>query len=746
VSFYPKLKLFRKSKSIHPSRNGKLTSPTLDFFVEENKKRLDTMAENLEIGIWSMNYETKQMVFASSALEKLTGYRAEAFLSGLIIWSDLVYPTDIENYNHLQAKLSNGEMLNHQYRILTATGEIKWIEDRIFPLLNEVGELIKLDGIVQDISERKLYEEKINFFAYHDYLTELPNRRMLDQRLETAISKSSQETFALFYLDMDRFKFVNDTLGHEIGDKLLCEISSRLLTLSEQGSVFRNDGDEFALIQNNLSGMDPITLGKKLIEEIEKPFYIEGYDIKITTSIGIGIFPDDGETAKELKMNTDAALYRAKEMGKNNAQLFNKSLNIESYKRFTLEADLRKSIQNNQFILHYQPRVNTVSGEIVGAEALIRWNHPKWGMVSPIEFIPLAEETGFINEMSDWVIEQVCKQLHSWKRNGYQLVPVSINLSGKTLMRSDLVYRIKEMLSTYQLSPSLIEIEITEDSLIKNESFALSTIRLLKEMGIAIALDDFGTGYSSIGYLKKFNVDYIKIDRSFIKDLQEDSEDTTIIQSIIILAKGFQLKIVAEGVETEKQWKLLKRLNCHYVQGYLFSKPIPVEQLTSLLSKDRKMFLPFKNSQKEIIHFENRRNYFRYELPFLKQAAMTIKSIKGEKIKIGKTDVSIFNIGQGGLAFTTPLQLPITRDMILHFALNDLGRTIEFDGHIVWKQEAENDYFHYGVQFLASENGESVKRVQSIKTFTANNGEHSSFQNIIIDPVGNILEEQCLSR
>jgi EAL domain-containing protein (putative c-di-GMP-specific phosphodiesterase class I) len=284
-------------------------------------------------------------------------------------------------------------------------------------------------------------------------------------------------------------------------------------------------------------------------------------------------------------MNTDAALYRAKELGKNNVQLFNKSLNMESYKRFILENDLRKAIKRNEFILHFQPRVDTVTGTMVGAEALIRWNHPKWGLVSPGEFIPLAEETGFINEMSDWVIQEVCEQLEEWKEKEFQLVPISINLSAKTLMKADLVQKIKKSLAACSIPPCFMEIEITEDSLIKNEGSALRAIQLLRDFGIAISIDDFGTGYSSIGYLKKFKVDYIKIDRTFIKDIHENIEDSTIVQSIILLAKGFSLKIVAEGVETQQQLEVLKKLKCHIIQGYLFSKPLPAHQFAKLLTR-----------------------------------------------------------------------------------------------------------------------------------------------------------------
>lgn len=551
----------------------------------ETENRYKNIFNNLDVGIWSKDICSNRIVYASPAIERLTGYNANEFLSGEKQWIDLLHPEDRKIFFNHTNKLASGKLSQYQYRIIDAFGNVKWIEGKSIPTFNKKGELIKVDGIVQDISERKQQEEIINFFAYHDYLTELPNRRKFDQKLEELIATSQDhhEHFALYFLDMDRFKFVNDTLGSEIGDSLLLKITNRLLSLGDHHEVYRIGGDEFIIIQHDLSEKDPQTFGNEILRKIQKPFKVRGYEIHITTSIGISVFPDDGDTVRNLIMNSDAALYRAKELGKNNVQHLTKSVNIVPYKRFILENELRNAILKEEFVLNYQPRVDTLSGEIVGAEALIRWNHPEWGVISPADFIPLAEETELINDISDWVINQVIRQLHNWRGMGYQLIPISINLSAKTLMKEGLVNKIQSVLLKYSILPSLIEIEITEDSLIKNEGSTLTTIEQLRELGIAITIDDFGTGYSSIGYLKKFKVDYIKIDRSFIKEILENKEDSTIVQSIILLAKGFQSKIVAENVETEEQLEFLKFLQCHHVQGFLFSKPIPAEHFTTLL-------------------------------------------------------------------------------------------------------------------------------------------------------------------
>lgn len=553
--------------------------------LKESEEKFETIVNNLDIGIWSFDAVKNQISYVSPAVEKITGYTRKSYLLGKKEWTDVIHPDDLKNYQNYQRKLTQGKIIHHEYRIRTASGQVKWVEDKTLPILKDGGKLVRLNGFIQDVTERKKNEEKIHFIAFYDYLTELPNRRSFDQELKKAIlhAQAHCQKFALLYLDIDRFKLINDTLGHEIGDLLLKSISKRLTALVEPNSLFRLGGDEFAILQYNMTDKSPIYFGQEILMEIERPFHIKGYDINISTSIGVSIFPDDGVTLKKLQMNSDVALFRAKELGKNNVQFFTNSLNSKSLKLFNLENDLRKAIKEEQFILNYQPRVDAISGEVIGAEALIRWVHPKLNVVSPGEFIPIAEETGLINEITYWVLESVCKQIKQWELEGCRLVPISINLSARTLMKSDLVRKIESYLTSFSIPPQLIEIEITEDSLIRNESIGFSVVNQLKELGISISLDDFGTGYSSIGYLKKLTVDYIKIDRSYIKEIHDNNEDLTIVQSIILLAKGFKSKIVAEGVETHEQWDLLRKLDCHCIQGFLFSKPMPVEEFGKLL-------------------------------------------------------------------------------------------------------------------------------------------------------------------
>ncbi|RDU38176.1 PAS domain S-box protein [Neobacillus piezotolerans] len=557
--------------------------------LKESEEKLEKIASSLDVGIWSYDFELERMVYVSHGVEAITGERNELLLLGERKWKDYIHHEDLEKYQSNYSKLRQAKTIIHQYRIIDVYGIEKWIEDRVFPISNSRGELIRLDGIVQDISERKLLEEKMNYYAFHDNLTDLPNRRKLIEVLTGMVSCHNK--FSLLYIDLDMFKNVNDRLGSRIGDQLLQELTKRLTAkYTNLGEFYRIGGDKFALILRQMTEPSRLNLiGREIIDSIRQVFYIEGFEIHITASIGMSIHPTDGQTVEDLELNTEVALRRAKELGKNRLQLYTESLSIETFKLFSLESDLRKAILLEDFILHYQPRVNTLTGDVVAAEALIRWNHPLFGLISPAEFIPIAEESNLIDQISFWVIEQVCKVQRQLIQSGDNIVPVSVNLSAKTIMRADLIPTILNYLERYGIEPNLLEIEITENTMIKAEMAAISAIEKLKEIGIAISLDDFGTGYSSISYLKKFKVNYIKIDRSFITSMLVSQEDARIVESIHLLAKGFNLKVVAEGVETTEQLKRLKQLNCHYIQGYLFSKPIDEEQFLKIISNNSRL-------------------------------------------------------------------------------------------------------------------------------------------------------------
>ncbi len=679
--------------------NIKLTEARL----KENELQFQHIFNSLDVGVWSWDIRLRRLQYVSSAVGTISGMSPADFEKGFRNWKQIVHPEDKQEFEKNQKELRKGITCHYQYRIIDSEGKVKWIDARTFPVLDAYGELVRLDGLITDISKKKQEEEMINFFAYHDFLTELPNRRKFEVELEKTIAANQENTenFALLYLDLDRFKFVNDTLGHSIGDHLLKEVSIRLSKhLRSQDHLARLGGDEFAIILKNLShSNESIAIAANIIEDIEKPFTINEYVLHITTSIGIGIYPQDGTTATELLANTDVALYRAKAMGKNNLQVYSPSMNIESYKKFVLENDLRSADFDEEFILHYQPKVDPKTREIVGAEALIRWNHPEWGILSPIEFIPLAEETNMIFDLGDWVIASVCKQINQWKTQGKPIVPVSINISAKRFLKDDLITKLQMVLEETKVDPKCLEFEITETSIIQNEEKSLAMITLLKDMGITISLDDFGTGYSSISYLKKFKVDYLKIDRSFINGLLTCSDDQAIVRSILNLAHDLNMKVVAEGVETEAQLEFLMKHHCDVIQGYLFSKPVEIEDFNSLLALDQ-ILIEHERIQKKS---PEGREALRIDIPAPIDAKMTVTEIDGVSILLGDTQVQIENIGIGGLRFSTTLPLPILKKLKLVIETDTFQKHVSVEGRILWKDNIEDKRYQYGVEFELTE-------------------------------------------
>ncbi|WP_423799963.1 sensor domain-containing protein [Neobacillus sp. SAB-20_R2A] len=553
--------------------------------LKESETQFQQIYESLNLGVWSWDIRARKVVYVSSGIETLSGIKKEDFMNGSRNWKELIYPEDLQTFEQNQKELQKGKNCIYQYRIVDSSGKIKWVEARTFPILDSDGALVRLDGLVTDIHNKKLEYDQINYYAYHDYLTDLPNRRLFEEKLEHLVRKNN-EKFVLFYLDLDRFKFVNDTLGHSGGDELLKEAAKRLGShLTENDLLVRLGGDEFAIILPNCHPKAANEVALKIQREFESPFIIQDYHLHITTSIGIGIFPRDGRTMNELCANTDIALYRAKGLGKNNIQFYTPSMTTEFHQQFLMVNDLIKAIQEEQFVLYYQPKVDPKTREIKGAEALIRWNHPERGILPPDHFIPLAEETNLIIGLGDWVMLEVCKQIKQWLEDGKDIVPISINISAKRFLKDDLVSKLQMILAETNVDPKWLEFEITETSLIQNEIKVLATINALKESGIAISLDDFGTGYSSINYLKKFKVDFLKIDRSFINSIHSSFDDEAIIKSILYLAQELKIKVVAEGVETEEQLTFLLKHKCSLIQGYLFSKPVDVEAFSQLLSK-----------------------------------------------------------------------------------------------------------------------------------------------------------------
>jgi len=439
----------------------------------------------------------------------------------------------------------------------------------------------------QDVTERQLTEARIRYQASHDVLTGLPNRMMFSDRLAEALLQSAQNLsqMAVMFLDLDRFKLVNDSLGHAAGDQLLQEVARRLKAcLRESDMVARWAGDEFTLLLSNLHSLeDATTIAQKILLALQPDYELEGHTLRVSSSIGIAVYPTNGEDAETLLKNADAALYRAKDGGRNGYHLYTSTLNSEASEWLALENHLHRALERQELMLYYQPQVNVVTGKIIQMEALLRWQHPEMGIVSPNKFIPIAEENGLIVAIGEWVLRTACAQNRSWQAAGLPPIRVAVNLSARQLREPHLLEMIARVLKEIQLDPRHLELEITETTVMKNVDRTCTILHALRQMGVSTAMDDFGTGYSSLGYLKKFPFNTLKIDQSFVRDLNTDPNDKAIVAAIVAMGKVLNLQLVAEGVETKMQEQSLLSLDCEVMQGYLFSQPLTTRDATNLL-------------------------------------------------------------------------------------------------------------------------------------------------------------------
>lgn len=443
--------------------------------------------------------------------------------------------------------------------------------------------------IMRDITNKKEYEAKINYLAFHDSLTGLPNRRFVEQKLDQVImeaQKTHQQVYVLF-LDLDHFKLVNDSLGHDFGDLLLQEASLRLQEcVGKKGTVSRLGGDEFMVILTDVTEREVSSVANEINQRIEQAFFIHGHEMYITTSIGISRYPEDGQDRSVLMRNADAAMYAAKEKGKNSFHLYVQNLEQAVNDKMNIQNELNRALARQEFLLHYQPQVCAKSGAIVGVEALIRWDHPERGLLLPDQFISVAEETGLIVPIGEWVLRTACKQNKQWQEQGLIPLRVAVNLSARQFLKQDFTQMVTEILDQTGLAPDYLELEITESSMIDVQR-ATQVLKELKQLGVCVAIDDFGTGYSSLYYLKEFPLNRLKIDRSFVRDMIEQPSNQAIVSTIISMAHHLQLRVIAEGVETKEELAFLQDHLCEEVQGYLFSRPLPSEDVAFYLQAQK---------------------------------------------------------------------------------------------------------------------------------------------------------------
>lgn len=512
------------------------------------------------------------------------GYTANELTSGSVDYLSLLHPDDFGRISEEIKAFAKDNICNYtqEYRIVTKDGSVRWVDDRTTVIKNEKDQIIHSQGIIVDITKRKESEETILYLANYDALTQLPNRRYFNEKLSYLIlkSKRNKQLLAVLFMDIDNFKEINDLLGHTYGDQLLKELSNRLTSsLPKNCIIARASGDEFTFILTDITRQAEIDqIANEILRLFNSSFSIEEHEFVITASMGISLYPGDATNTETLVKYADMAMYFSKNNGKNKYSYYSTQLNESIVSKRKLEKEIRKALEYNQFTLHYQPQFNTHTQKIIGIESLIRWVHPERGLVGPSEFIQIAEDTGLIIPIGEWVLRESCNQLKMWQNAGYPTFSVKVNLSARQFQLKNIVQIVSNVLQETQLQPQFLELEMTEYILMQNTKETINTLNELKKIGIKIAIDDFGKGFSSLNYLKHFPIDTLKIDKSFVWDMLSDSKNEAIVTTIITLAHKLNLNVIAEGVETEDQLSFLKMNQCDEVQGYLLGKPVSVDK------------------------------------------------------------------------------------------------------------------------------------------------------------------------
>jgi PAS domain S-box/diguanylate cyclase (GGDEF) domain len=541
-------------------------------------------------GIWDWDIKNSSFYY-SEKWAAMLGYTKANLPIANISWVSFIHPEDIVVFNNeMDNYLSRkSEKYKCEYRLRTAEGSYIWVSDVGAATWNEGGIPVRMVGSHTDITEQKKWSEKIQKMAYYDSLTELPNKFSLYRDLNSLCKQNYN--FSVLFMDLDNFKSVNDLLSHNFGDELLKALSLELRSLfSDNCTIYRWGGDEFVLIVKDIKTEEELTqFIDSIIELLEKPIIVDGCEQFITASIGACLYPRDSKIPEDLIKHSDMAMYQAKNLGKNNYHIYNPSILSKILEQATLERELRYALKNNEFRVYYQPRIDIKSNKLVGMEALLRWVKPDGTIISPVIFIPKAEETGLIIPIGEFVIKEACAQLKQWESMGYKSLVVSINLSPKQIEDRNLMNVIKQSLKETELNPSHIELEITESAAIKDMNQTIALLKDLKELGINVLLDDFGTGYSSLNFLRLLPVTTIKIDKSFIDKVEDDTAEKIIVKSLISLAHDIRMRVIAEGIETNSQLGFLKEHYCDEAQGFYFSKPIPPKEFEELLKVTKRL-------------------------------------------------------------------------------------------------------------------------------------------------------------
>ncbi|MCK9684814.1 EAL domain-containing protein [Scleromatobacter humisilvae] len=557
--------------------------------LRESEERFRQMAESIGDVFYLSDPKRRLALYVSPAFERIFRMPVSAVYADWRAWLAHVHEDDRETVRQHMDRLHQGE-LEVEFRVCPPGGETRFVVMRVYVVRDGAGRDVRRAGVIQDITERKAQDARIEHLAYHDSLTGLPNRTMLMDRLGQALSQAQRldQQLAVLFIDLDRFKLVNDSLGHHVGDQLLQEIARRLrTTLRDADTVARVGGDEFQVVVANVGGpTGAARIAEKLMRALGEPFTLEGQELHVTASLGLSLFPRDGDSGALLLKYADIALYEAKGEGRNAYRFFSPEMNAQAHGRLRLENDLRRAVERHELELHYQPQLDLATGEVCAVEALVRWRHPVRGLVLPNAFIPMAEETGLVLGIGEWVLNEACRQVAQWQREGVaDGLRVAVNISARQLQRAGLDTAVRRALSLSGLPAPCLELEITESSVMLDPLHAQSVLQSLRELGVLLSIDDFGTGYSSLAYLKRLPLDRLKIDRSFIGGIPTDSDDAAIVETIIVMTHKLGLRVIAEGVETLEQRLQLVNQGCDEMQGFLLAHPVPAEELPPLLER-----------------------------------------------------------------------------------------------------------------------------------------------------------------
>lgn len=581
---------FMRLPERRPSRDERSETETAAREQEQPSDLATDIMSNTAEGIVVYDHELRCLAW-NRFMEELTGLRAEEVLGKRA--ADFFPVLGEQAIDEVLARVLKGETVSMAETAYVVPGSDRqgWISASYRPQHDSKGRVSGVIGYVRDLTDRKRAEQQIEYQAYHDALTGLANRRLFQEHLTLAIALAQRKRrpVAVLFLDLDHFKVVNDSLGHTLGDTLLREIATRLRTSIREGDVVaRVGGDEFTIVLQELEKKeDAAVMAQRVLRIISEPMEVDGQKLYVTASIGITVYPDDGEDAETLLKNADNAMYRAKAVGRNTYEMSTQELSRSMQERLTLESGLHQAMERNEFEVYYQPQIDIRAMKIIGMEALLRWRHPERGLMSPGSFLSVAEERGFIVLIGDWVLRTALQQAKIFNDLGFPDFRVAVNLSARQFRELSLVDGIENAVKESRVDPRLLELEITESVAMENIELTFKVLERLRRVGISIAIDDFGMGHSSLSYLKRFPIDALKIDRNFVEDLPDRVEDAAIVRSVIELARGLNLRVVAEGVETKPQLDFLKEHGCREVQGFYFGFPVPAPQFQETLTQSR---------------------------------------------------------------------------------------------------------------------------------------------------------------